>query len=84
MTQEVDTMSKRTKIAMLIGAVAAVVSAVVLIIVYWDKLLEKFPCCGLCRGEDPDVFEEEEENVVIPYAEEELDDYADLEQTTAD
>lgn len=37
-------MNKRTKLTILIGAVAAVVSAVVLIVVFWDKLVSLCPC----------------------------------------
>lgn len=37
-------MNKRTKLTILIGAVAAVVSAVVLIVVFWDKLVALCPC----------------------------------------
>ena len=37
-------MGKRTKIALIIGAVAAVVSAVVVVVVFWDKIAALFPC----------------------------------------
>ena len=37
-------MNKKTKLALLIGAIAAVVSAVVVVIVFWDKLLALCPC----------------------------------------
>ncbi len=37
-------MGKRTKIALIIGAVAAVVSAVVVVVVFWDKIVALFPC----------------------------------------
>ena len=37
-------MSNRTKLTIFIGAVAAVVSALVLIVVFWDKLLSLCPC----------------------------------------
>ncbi len=37
-------MGKRTKIALIIGAVAAVVSAVVLVVVFWDKIVALCPC----------------------------------------
>lgn len=37
-------MDKRTKLALLIGAAAAVVSAVVMVIVFWDKLIALCPC----------------------------------------
>ena len=76
-------MSKRTKWAVVIGAVAAVISAVVLIVLFWDKLLEKFPCC--CRwAEEPDEIAEDEEDQVVSYEAEELSDYADLQQPEAE
>ena len=65
-------MNKKTKIALLIGALAAVVSAVVVVIVFWDKLVAKFPC--FCKYED-DFCEECEEDAL---SEEELADYADI------
>lgn len=37
-------MSKRSKLTILIGAVAAIISAVVLVIVFWDKLAALCPC----------------------------------------
>ena len=37
-------MSKRTKLAVFIGAVAAVISAVVMVVVFWDKLVALCPC----------------------------------------
>ena len=63
-------MNKKTKLALLIGAVAAVVSAVVVVIVFWDKILAKFPCCK-CDVELEPVEEE------APA--EEFADYADVE-----
>ena len=55
-------MNKKTKLALLIGAIAAVVSAVVVVIVFWDKLIAKFPCCKcdveLDAAEDEDWAEE--------------------------
>ena len=75
-------MNKKTKIALLIGAVAAVVSAVVLIVVFWDKLLSLCPC-----KKDEEWFEEEavEEEApaeeALAYSEEECNDFADLEPT---
>ena len=86
-------MNKKTKLALLIGAIAAVVSAVVLIIVFWDKLLALCPC----KKKATDVWEEEaeaeaevkaeaeavaealEEEEAPTYNEEELQDFADLE-----
>ena len=52
-------MNKKTKIALLIGAVAAVVSAVVLIIVFWDKLLSLCSCKKKAE-EELDFLPEEE------------------------
>lgn len=72
-------MNKRTKLAIFIGVIAAVVSAVVLVIVFWDRLLEKFPCCK-CR-EDEDFLEEVEEDEIVAYTEEEAADFADLDTT---
>ena len=69
-------MNKRTKLAILIGVIAAVVSAVVLVIVFWDRILEKFPCCK-CREEE-DYLEEIEEDEILTYTEEETADFADL------
>ena len=48
-------MNKKTKLALLIGAAAAVVSAIVLIIVFWDKLLNLCPC----KKKATDAWEEE-------------------------
>ena len=64
-------MNKKTKLALIIGAVAAVVSAVVVVIVFWDKLIAKFPCCCKCDVE-LDCGEDE-----APA--EEFADYADVE-----
>ena len=82
-------MSKKTKIALLIGAGAAVVSAVVLVIVFWDKLLSLCPCRKQEElGEEEEAAEEstaEEEAPVEEaeeepvYSEEECNDFADLE-----
>ena len=69
-------MNKRTKLAVLIGAIAAVVSAVVLIIVFWDRILEKLPCCKCCEEED--FLEDTEEDEIVAYTEEETADFADL------
>lgn len=69
-------MNKRTKFAIIISAVAAVISAAVLVIVFWDKLLEKFPCrkSWQWEPEEEDAFEEPE----LAYTEEETADFADL------
>ncbi len=69
-------MNKRTKLAVLIGAIAAVVSAVVLIIVFWDRILEKLPCGKCCEEED--FPEDTEEDEIVAYTEEETADFADL------
>ena len=85
-------MNKKTKLALLIGAAAAVVSAVVLIVVFWDKLLNLCPC----KKKATDAWEEdavaeaevtaEAEATAEEFAEEapahneeELKDFADLE-----
>ncbi len=75
-------MSKRTKWTMIIGAAAAVVSAAVLLILFWDRLLEKFPCCRLSCEADFDEFSEDAEDEIIPYEEAELEDFADLSQNS--
>lgn len=84
MDMEVYAMSKRTKIAVLMGAVAAVISAVVLIVLFWDKLLEKLPCRCFCREDDYEIYPEEPTDDVISYQDEELEDYADLSQQSAE
>lgn len=82
-------MKKGTKLAILIGAIAAVVSAVVLVIVFWDKLLAKCPCKkAQCEEEldeaeaEAEVVEEPEE--VVVYTEEETADFADLGEPEAE
>lgn len=77
-------MSKRTKWTMIIGAAAAVISAAVLLILFWDRLLEKFPCCRMRREDDFDFLSDEAEDTIIPYEEEELDVFADLSSDTAE
>ena len=69
-------MNKRTKLAVAISAIAAVISAVVLIVVFWDKLLDKFSRRKL-RWDDTEA-EEASEDSSPAYNEEELADYADL------
>ena len=78
-------MNKRTKLAILISAIAAVVSAVILMIVFWDKLLAKCPCRK--AEEEAEELEaeaaeeeaaEEPEVEVVAYTEEETADFADL------
>ncbi len=70
-------MSKRTKLAVFIGAIAAVISAAVVIIVFWDKLLTKCPCCKKAEEELEEVEAETCEEVVA-YTEEETAAFADL------
>ena len=79
-------MNKKTKLALLIGAIAAVVSAVILIVVFWDKLLSLCPCkkaqevCCECEPEEEPAEEAAEEPAEEPvYSEEECNDFADLE-----
>ncbi len=64
-------MSKGAKIAIAIGAIAAVISAIVVVVVFWDKLLEKFSCCGLGKAEDDYLIYDEEDETA---------DFADLPQ----
>jgi len=72
-------MNKRTKLAILIGAVAAVVSAIVLILVFWDKLLAKCPCKKAAEEEVEEFAEEAApEEEIVTYTEEETADFADL------
>ena len=84
-------MKKGTKLALLIGAIAAVVSAIVLIIVFWDKLLSKCPCRK--AEEEADVFEDAEIEIEVTeepaeepveYTEEETADFADLGEPEAE
>lgn len=84
-------MNKKTKIAILIGAIAAVVSAIVLVVVFWDKLLALCPCKKKAtelweadaeaeaevKAEAEAAAESLEETPT--YNEEELQDFADLE-----
>ena len=80
-------MKKGTKLAILIGAIAAVVSAVVLVIVFWDKLLAKCPCKKAQDEEELEEFEgeavEEAEEAIV-YTEEETADFADLGEPDAE
>ncbi len=71
-------MNKRTKLAVFIGVVAAVVSAVVLVIVFWDKILEKFPCCKATATLEVDTDDETEADEIVAYTEEEAESFADL------
>ena len=84
-------MNKKTKLAIFIGVIAAVVSAIVLIVVFWDKLLALCPCKKKAteiweaeaeaeaevKAEAEAVAESLEETPT--YNEEELQDFADLE-----
>ena len=80
---EVCVVSKKTKIAVLIGAVAAVVSAVILVVVFWDKLLSKCPCKKKATDQWAEDAEAEAEVAAmadaLAYNEEEIQDFADLE-----
>lgn len=71
-------MSKRSKVALVIGVIAAVISAVILVIMFWDKLLEKCPCRKK-QWEDFLPAEEEEEADIVAYTDEEAAAFADLE-----
>lgn len=70
-------MNKRTKLAIFISAVAAVISALILMIVFWDKLLGKFPCCKDDQWPEEDEAPEEP---AVTYTEEETADFADLDE----
>ena len=82
----------RRLLTIFIGAIAAVISAIVLIVVFWDKLLNLCPC----KKKATDAWEEEAEaeaevaaeaeataeefaEEAPVYNEEELKDFADLE-----
>jgi len=69
-------MNKKTKLAILIGAGAALVSAVILIVVFWDRILEKFS--GRKHAWD-DEFLMDDEDDIFDFSDEELSDFADLE-----
>ena len=77
--------NKKTTLAVLIAAIAALISAIVLVVVFWDKLLAFCPCKKkaedrCCEDEEPEVPEEEPAEEAEPaYNEEELQDFADLE-----
>lgn len=70
-------MGKKTKLAVLIGAIAAVVSAAILVVVFWDRLLELCPC-RKNEWEDDFLMDEDEEDV-LTFTEDERNDFADLE-----
>lgn len=55
--------NKTTKLTLLISAIAALISAIVLVVVFWDKLVSLCPCHKKQRS---DEFADE------------LSDYADL------
>ena len=67
-------MNKRTKLAVVVSAIAAVISAIVLIVVFWDKLLDK--CAS--RKLRWDETEPQDADPGPAYNAEELADYADL------
>ena len=70
-------MGKKTKLAVLIGAIAAVVSAAILVVVFWDRLLELCPCCRKNEWEDDFLMDEDEEDI-LTFTEDERNDFADL------
>ena len=66
-------MEKKNKTLILLGALAAIISAVVLIVLYWDKLLSLLPrrhkksyCEDYLTDEDMDLldFDDEEFDAV--------------------
>lgn len=67
-------MGKKTKLAVLIGALAAIVSTVILVVVFWDRLLELCPCCKHDWESD---FPEDDDDV-LEFTEAERNDFADL------
>ena len=79
--------NKKTTLAVLIAAIAALISAIVLVVVFWDKLLAFCPC----KKKATDIWEEEAEAEAevkaeaeavaeeLAYSEEEQKDFADLE-----
>ena len=69
-------MGKKTKLAVFIGVIAAVVSAAILVVVYWDRLLELCPWNKLSWEDD---FLMDEEDDTPAYTEDELSDFADIE-----
>ena len=69
-------MNKKTKLAVLIGALAAVVSAVILVVVFWDRLLE---LCPFRKDDWEDDFLFDEDDDAPEFTEDELNDFADLE-----
>ena len=71
-------MGKKTKLAVIIGAIAAVVSAAILVVVFWDRLLELCPCCRKNEWEDDFLMDDDEEDV-LAFTEDERNDFADLE-----
>lgn len=69
-------MEKKNKTLILLGALAAIVSAVVLLVMYWDKLLALCPfkskksyCEDFLSDEDMDMLD---------FDEEDMEDFADL------
>ena len=77
--------NKKTKLALLLGAVAAIISAAVLIIVFWDKLLALCPCRKkatdlFCDAPEAPEMPEEAEPEAPAFNEEEKQDFADLGQ----
>lgn len=70
-------MNKKTKLALLIGVIAAVVSAVVVVIVFWDKLLALCPCKE--KAGDAECCAEDAPDDGPAFSEDERQAFADLE-----
>lgn len=75
-------MNKKTKLAVFIAAIAAVVSAVILIVVFWDKLLSLCPC----KKKATEVWEEEAEAEaeIAAEAEAAAEEFAEAEEEAAE
>lgn len=74
-------MKKNSNLAFLIGAVVAIFSTAVLIIVFWDKLLSLCPCKSSACDHTESAEEESElssNEETITYTAEETADFADL------
>ncbi|MBQ9968224.1 MAG: hypothetical protein IJO88_05830 [Oscillospiraceae bacterium] len=70
-------MNKKTKLGIFIGILAAVVSAAILIVVFWDRLVELCPFCRRSDWDDDFLMDEDEEDVPA-FTEVERNDFADL------
>ena len=69
-------MGKKTKLAVIIGAIAAVVSAAILVVVFWDKLVEMCPF----RKEESweDDFLDDDDDEITEFTKDEMEAFADL------